>query len=131
MCFLLPTPAARLASSTHISHRATVLIRTAMSPGCCLSAGCQPPSLYISVVLHPCHSWGEAMIKILLSLSRHGPTSASHRDSLRLRCCRSRRIVAAAHLSRCLPLPSAGGRGVGHSPCKKTGILDIRLGRRK
>lgn len=33
----------RLARSTHTSHRATLLIHTALLQGCCLSAGCQPP----------------------------------------------------------------------------------------
>lgn len=56
-----------------------------------------------------CHSWGEAMIKILLSLSCHGLTLRS--DSLPP--VQARRIVAM-HLSSCLQ--STGGRRVGHAP---------------
>lgn len=104
---------------------------------CCLSAGYQrhpfppplPPSVprppFIALYLCPpvwrwCHSWGEAMIKILLSPSQHGP--ALRRDSVPP--VRARRVVAA-HSSSCLP--STGGRRVGRALPAKAEILDICL----
>lgn len=104
---------------------------------CCLSAGYQrhpfpPPRLpsaprppFIALYLCPpvwrwCHSWGEAMIKILLSPSQQGP--ALRRDSVPL--VRARRVLAA-HSSSCLP--STGGRRVGRALPAKAEMLDICL----
>lgn len=76
----------------------------------CLPGAVPPTSLALCYpVRRWCHSWGEAMIKILLSLPRHSLTL--HRDSLPP--VQARRIVAV-HLSSCLH--STGGRRVGHAP---------------
>lgn len=88
-----------------------------------------PPSStlspFIALYLCPpvwrwCHSWGEAMIKILLSPSQHGP--ALRRDSVPPVW--ARRVIAA-HSSSCLP--STGGRRVGRALPAKAEILDICL----
>lgn len=108
----------RLAGSTHTSQRATLIIHTAMLQGCCfvcwVPASPPPPPPFALYLCYPvrrwCHSRGEAMIKILLSLSRRG--LALRRDSLPP--VQARRIVAA-HLSSCLH--TTGGRRVGHAPC--------------
>lgn len=120
-----------------MSDWAALLIHRAMWQDCCLSAGYQrhpfppplPPSAprppFIALYLCPpvwrwCHSWGVAMIKILLSPSQHGP--ALRRDSVPP--VRARRVVAA-HSSSCLP--STGGRRVGRALPAKAEILDICL----
>lgn len=110
---------------------AALLIQPAVWQDCCLSAGYTPRPLlrslplFIALYLCPpvwrwCHSWGEAMIKILLSPSQHGP--ALRRDSVPP--VRARRVVAA-HSSRCLH--STGGRRVDCALPAKAEILDICL----